>query len=88
MSQGSWEEKKQDILFANFKFIVSHHYLKPSDDDIKGGKDSNPEKDGDKNKGNITSKKSDHSAEEERRNSFYQYSFLNLTFNLPNDIMY
>ncbi|KAM6987009.1 rab3 GTPase-activating protein catalytic subunit [Aplochiton taeniatus] len=40
-TSGTWEEKTQDINFADFKFCVAHHYLKQESD---GGKEE-PEED-------------------------------------------
>ncbi|KAJ3583163.1 hypothetical protein NHX12_034404, partial [Muraenolepis orangiensis] len=31
-TSGTWEEKSQEINFADFKFCITHHYLKQESD--------------------------------------------------------
>jgi Rab3 GTPase-activating protein catalytic subunit len=31
-TSGTWEEKSQEINFADFKFSITHHYLKQESD--------------------------------------------------------
>ncbi|XP_071390489.1 rab3 GTPase-activating protein catalytic subunit isoform X2 [Centroberyx affinis] len=42
-TSGSWEEKSQDINFADFKFSITHHYLKQESDEGDGKEE--PEED-------------------------------------------
>lgn len=32
-TSGTWEEKSQDINFADFKFSITHYFLKQEDDE-------------------------------------------------------
>ena len=41
-TSGTWEEKSDEISFADFKFSVTHHYLVQESTD-KEGKDEVPE---------------------------------------------
>ena len=38
-TSGIWEEKTLDINFADFKFSITHHFLKQESDDLAEGKE-------------------------------------------------